>query len=64
MHLSRLRLYMFRMSKASIIRRSSICTEHVGMYNVRVVVGSSYVVVRCVFVMAQRAVDMGRRWDL
>ena len=31
-----------------------------GWYNVRVVVGSSYVVVRCVFVTAQRAVDMGR----
>ena len=61
LHLSR--LYMFRMSKASIIR-SSICTEQVDRYNVRVVVGSSYVVVRCLFVMAQRAVDMGRRWDL
>ena len=36
---------MFRMSKASIIR-SSICTEQVGRYNVRVVVGSSYVVAR------------------
>ena len=35
-----------------------------GPYNVRAVVGSSYVAVRCVFVMAQRAVDMGRRWDL
>ena len=35
-----------------------------GRYNVRVVVRSSYVVVRCVFVMAQRAVDMGRLWDL
>ena len=32
MHLSR--LYMFRMSNASIIR-SSICTEQVGRYNVR-----------------------------
>ena len=32
---------MFRMSKASIIR-SSICTEQVGRYNVRVIVGSSY----------------------
>jgi len=35
-----------------------------GRYNVRVVVGSSFVVVRCIFVMAQRAVDMGRLWDL
>jgi hypothetical protein len=35
-----------------------------GRCNVRVVVGPSYVVVRCVFVMAQRAVDMGRLWDL
>ena len=49
--------------KASIIR-SSICTEQVDRYNVRVVVGSAYGVVRCVFVMAQRAVDMGRRLDL
>ena len=39
MHLSR--LYMFRMSKASIIK-SSICTQQVGRYNVRVIVGSSY----------------------
>ena len=54
---------MFRMPKESIIR-SSICTEQVDRYNVPVVVGSSYVVVRCLFVMAQRAVDMGRRWDL
>ena len=54
---------MFRMSKAFIIR-SSICTEQVGRYNVRVIVGSSYGVVRCVLVMAQRAVDMGRRLDL
>ena len=36
----------------------------VGRYNVRVVVGSSFVLVRCVFVMARRAVDMGRLWDL
>ena len=50
MHLSR--LYMFRMSKASIIR-NSICTEQVGRYNVRVVVGSSYGVVRCALVMAK-----------
>ena len=54
---------MFRMSKASIIR-SSICTEQVGRYNARVIVGSSYGVVRCVLVMAQRALDMGRRLDL
>ena len=54
---------MFRMSKASIIS-SSICTEQVGRYNVRVIVGSSYDVVSCVLVMAQRAVDMGRRLDL
>ena len=50
---------MFRMSKASIIS-SSICKEQVGRYNVRVIVGSSYGVLRCVLVMAQRAVDMGR----
>ena len=54
---------MFWMSKASIIR-SSICTEQVDRYNVRVVVGLPYVVVPCLFVMAQRAVEMGRRWDL
>ena len=54
---------MFRMSKAFIIR-SSVCTEQVGRYNVRVIGGSSYGVVRCVLVMAQRAVDMGRRLDL
>ena len=42
---------MFRMSKASIIG-SSICTEQVGRYNVRVIVGSSYGVVRCVLVLA------------
>ena len=47
MHLSR--LYMFRMSKAYIIR-SSICTKQVGRYNVRVIVGSSYGVVRRVLV--------------
>ena len=35
-----------------------------GRYDVRVVVGSSFVVVRCVFIMALRAVDMGRLWDL
>ena len=35
-----------------------------GRYNVRVAVGSSYGVVRCVFVMAQRAVDKGRLWGL
>ena len=61
MHLSR--LYMFRMSKASIIR-SSICTEQVGRYNVLAIVGSSYGVVRCVLVMAELAVEMGRRLDL
>ena len=44
-------LYMFWMSKASIIR-SSICTERVGRYNVHVIVGSSYGVVRCVLVLA------------
>jgi hypothetical protein len=54
---------MFRMSKASIIR-SSIFTEQVGKYKVRVIVGSSYGVVRCVLVLARRAVDMGRRLDL
>ena len=36
---------MFRMSKASMIR-SSICTEQVGRYNVRVIVGSSYSALR------------------
>ena len=41
------KLYMFRMSKASIIR-SSKCIGQVGRYNVRVIVGSSYGVVRCV----------------
>ena len=55
---------MFRMSKASIIR-SSICTQQVGRYNVRVIVGSSSNdVVRCVLVLGKRAVDMGRRLDL
>jgi len=48
-HLSR--IYMFRMSKASIIR-SSICTEQVGRYNVHVIFGSSYGVERCVLVLA------------
>ena len=41
-----------------------MCTEQVDRYNVRVVVGLSYVEVRCLFVMAQCAVDMGRQWDL
>ena len=49
MHLSR--LYTFRMSKATIIR-SSIFTEQVGRYNVRVIDGLLYGVVRCVLVLA------------
>jgi hypothetical protein len=36
----------------------------VGRYNVRVIVGSSYGVVRCLLVVAWRAVDMDRRLDL